>query len=73
MRLLSGSIADFEFPREKVLRLAEQQVHGVTSLEGELVNSRMPEIAIYLRMYLRASFHRSGVQKLTRAFRVGTP
>jgi len=27
--------ADFEFPREKVLRLAEQQVHGVT---WQLVN-----------------------------------
>ena len=27
----------FEFPRDKVvLRLAEQQVHGVTSLEGQL-------------------------------------
>ena len=28
--------ADLEFSREKVLRLAEQQVHGVTSLEGQL-------------------------------------
>ena len=38
--------ADFELLREKALRLAEQQ--AVTSLEGELVNSRVPEIAIYL-------------------------
>ena len=37
--------ADFEFLREKVLRLAEQQV---TSLERQLVNSRAPEIAVYL-------------------------
>ena len=28
--------ADFEFSREKVLRLAEQQVYGETSLEGQL-------------------------------------
>ena len=39
---------DFEFPREKVLRLAEQQ--------GGM-NLRVPKIAIYLRMYLHASFH----------------
>ena len=45
--------ADFEFPREKVLRLTEQQ-GGVTSLEGQQVNSRAPEIAIYLRTYLLA-------------------
>ena len=37
---------------------------GVTSLEGQLVTSRAPEIAIYLRTYLRASFHRSGVNSL---------
>ena len=28
------------------------------------MNSRAPEIAIYLRTYLRASFHRSGVNSL---------
>ena len=31
-----GCPANFEFSREKVLSLAEQQVHGVTSLEGQL-------------------------------------
>ena len=29
-----------------------------------MVNSRAPEIAIYLRPYLRASFHRNGVNSL---------
>ena len=37
---------------------------GITSLEGQLVNSRVPEIAIYLHMYLHASFHRSGINSL---------
>ena len=32
--------------------------------EGQLVNSRAPELAIYLRTYLCASFHRSGVNRL---------
>ena len=36
---------------------------GGESLE-QLVNSRAPELAIYLRTYLRASFHRSGVNRL---------
>ena len=30
----------------------------------QLVNSRAPEIVIYSRTYLRASFHRSGVNRL---------
>ena len=37
---------------------------GVTSLGRQLVNSRAPEIAIYLCMYLRVSFHRSSVNSL---------
>ena len=45
--------ADFEFPQEKVLRLTEQHAGGVTLLEGQLVNSRVPEIAIYLSTHLR--------------------
>ena len=36
---------------------------GGESLE-QLVNSRAPELAIYLCTYLRASFHRSGVNCL---------
>ena len=44
--------ADFKFPQEKVLRLAEQW-GGVTPIEGQLVNSRAPDVAIYLRTYLR--------------------
>ena len=40
--------ADFEFP--KVYRTAG----GVTSQEGQLVNSRPPEIAIYLHTYLHS-------------------
>ena len=32
---------------------------GCDSLEGQLVNSRVPEIVIYLRKYLHASFHHS--------------
>ena len=34
---------------------------GCDSLEGQLVNSRVPEIVIYLRKYLHASFHHSSV------------
>ena len=45
--------ADFELPREKVLRLAEQQVRGVTSLGRQLVNSVALEIVIYLCTCLR--------------------
>jgi len=35
--------------------LAEQKRGGVTSIDGQLVNSRAPDIAIYLRKYLRAA------------------
>ena len=55
--------ADFEHPREKVLRLTKI-AGGMTSLEGQLVNSRAPKIAIYLHTYLYVSFHRSGVDSL---------
>ena len=34
---------------------------GSESLEGQLVNSQAPEIAIYLRTYLHASFHCSSL------------
>ena len=44
--------ADFEFLK------VDRTAGGVTSQEGQLVNSRPPEIAIYLRTSLRASFHR---------------
>ena len=37
---------------------------GMTSLGRQLVNSRAPEITIYLRTYWRASFHCSGVNSL---------
>ena len=37
-------------------------------LEGQLVNSRVPGIAIYLCMYLHASVHHSGVNCLRAAF-----
>ena len=47
--------ADFEFPHEKIL-LKVSRWDDIGSLEGQLVNSRPPEIAIYLRTYLRASF-----------------
>ena len=36
----------------------------VTSLEIQQVNSQVPEIAVYLCWYLRASFKRSGVNSL---------
>ena len=44
--------ADFEFPK------VDRTAGGVTSQEGQLVNSRAPEIGIYLRTYIRASSHR---------------
>ena len=34
---------------------------GVRSLEGQMMNSRAPEIKIYLRTYLCAPFQRCGV------------
>ena len=43
--------ADFEFPK------VDRTAGGVTLQEGQLVNSRPPEIAIYLRKYSRVSFH----------------
>ena len=45
---------------------------GLTSMKGQLLISRVPEIAIYLRSYLRVSFHRSGVKQLTRARKAAT-
>ena len=36
--------ADFEFPREEVLKLAEQQVHGVTSLEEQFSSARTSDL-----------------------------
>ena len=56
MHLLSQH--DFEFSQEKVLKLAEQQMHHSKD------NSRASELAIYLRTYLCASFHHSGVNSL---------
>ena len=44
--------ADFEFPREKELRFC-RTVGAMTSLDRELVNSRVPEIAAL--MYARPS------------------
>ena len=37
---------------------------GVRSLEEQIVNSRAPEIMIYLRTYLRASFHWCSINSL---------
>ena len=34
---------------------------GSNSLEGQLVNSRVPEIVIYLRTHLRMSFQRTAL------------
>ena len=59
--------ADFEFPHEKIL-LKVGRWDDIGSLEGQLVNSRPPEVAIYLRTYLRASFHRGGVNSLRTRF-----
>ena len=56
--------AGFNFPQEKVLRLAARTVGGVISIEGPLVNSRAPDVAIYLRTYLRAAFYHSAVNGL---------
>ena len=66
----------FVKPREKVLRLAEQQIESLV-LEGQLLsawtgnllphledNSQAPELTIYLHMYLRVSYHRSGVNSM---------
>ena len=39
-------------------------VAGLTSIEGQLVKSRAPDIAIYLRTYLCAAFRCSGVNSL---------
>ena len=57
MHLLSQLISNFQ---AKVGRTAGV----VTSLVAQLVNSRAPELAIYLCTYLRASFHHSGVKQL---------
>ena len=49
--------ADFKFPQEKVGRT----VGGVTSVEGQLVNSQAPDIAIYFYPH---DLHHSGVNSL---------
>ena len=53
--------ADFEFSQEKVLRLAEQQAHGVTSLEGQLSSARTSNLFTHV---ITRVFHRSGVNRL---------
>ena len=57
--------ADFEFPQEKVLKLAKQQ-GGVTSLEGQLSNARTSNK--FMRV-LTSQWHK----QLPRAFRAGPP
>ena len=46
--------ADLKNPREEGTKV-DRTVSGVTSIEGQLVNSRALDIAIYLRTYLRAN------------------
>ena len=38
---------------------------GMRLLEGQMVNSRAPEITIYLHTYLHVSFHRCGINSLS--------
>ena len=49
--------ADLKNPREEGTKV-DRTVSGVTSIEGQLVNSRALDIAIYLRTYLREQFTR---------------
>ena len=53
---------------QRIVKICQQSSSGGDSLEEQLVNSGAPEIAIYLRTYLHASFHRSGENRI-RAFR----
>ena len=48
---------------QRTLKICQQSSSGGDSLE-QLVKSVSPEIAIYLRTYLRASLHSSGVKPL---------
>ena len=54
---LHAKPADFEFPQEKVLRLAEQQVGWYHYEDNWWTSSRAPEISIYLRVYLYRYMH----------------
>ena len=49
---------------QRILKICQQSSSRGDLLEEELVNSGASEIAIYLRTYLRASFHRSSVNRL---------
>ena len=64
--------ADFEFPREKVLKVV-RRAGEVTTIEEKLVNSQAPEIVIYLRIYLHAFFLCSGVNSFTCVLRACPP
>ena len=55
---------------QKILKICRQSSSGGDILEEQPVNSGAPDIAIHLRTYVRASFHRSGVR---RAFRADMP
>ena len=57
--------ADFEFSREKVLRLAEQQVHGVTSLEGQLSSAWTSDLFTHVITRVVSS---QRLTEVTRAF-----
>ena len=55
MHLLSQ--LTLNFPREEVLRSAEQQMHGVTSLEGQLSSARTSDLfthVYYARPFIAA-------------------
>ena len=59
--------ADLEFSQEEVLRFAEQQMHGVTSLEGQLSSASTSDLIIMRVLSLQRC------KQVTRAFRAGPP
>ena len=55
--------ADFEVSTREGTKIG-RIVGGVASLEGQLVNSRAHEIAIYAHKLFMVFFHRSGIKSL---------
>ena len=55
--------ADFEFSREKVLRLAEQQVRGLTSLEGQLSSAGTSDLFTHVITRVFSSQRRKQVTR----------
>ena len=46
---------------QKILKICQKEEHQALLTKQQLMNSRVPEIAIYLHTYLHVPFHHIGI------------